>query len=71
MRDFRLDGHTFVLRLWLEEPEVTGTATWRGHITHVLDNERVYVETLDDIAAFIGRYLDEVDEPRVSAERPT
>lgn len=71
MRDFRSDGHTFVLRLWLEEPAVSGATAWRGHITHVLDDERQYVESLDDIAAFIARYLGEVDETRTPPKRPS
>ena len=68
VRDHRSDGHTFVLRLWMEELTVTGVRPWRGHITHVLDEERRYVESIDEIAAFIARYLDEIETPRQSAD---
>lgn len=50
--------HSFVIRIWLEETAVeSGTATWRGHITHIPSRERRYIENLDAITQFITYYL--------------
>ena len=53
--------HSFIVKIWLEE--TTGRAnrgTWRGHITHVPSGERRYLKSLDEIAAFIAPYLEEI-----------
>jgi hypothetical protein len=53
--------HSFLVRVWLEETaEEAGRASWRGNIIHVANGERQYVESLDEIVAFIGRYLAEM-----------
>lgn len=50
--------YSFIVKVWLEEAaEETEEPTWRGHITHVPSGDRQYVQTLDDIAAFIEPYL--------------
>jgi hypothetical protein len=49
--------HTFVVRLWREEPTVKGAPRWRGHITHLLGDERRYVESIEQIHVFIDRFV--------------
>jgi hypothetical protein len=54
-------SHTFVVRVWLEEAAGRTTpAVWRGHVTHVLDEQRRYVQSLGEIQAFIAGYLCEM-----------
>jgi hypothetical protein len=68
----RIEAHThsFVIRIWLEEPEDgVGTPRWRGHITHSLTGERRYLQDLDDVSAFIAPYIAEMgggEKPRPS-----
>ncbi len=51
--------HSFIVKIWLEETfEETGTARWRGHVTHVPSGERRYLKDLSDIGIFILPYLD-------------
>ena len=50
-------AHTFVLRVWLEEVDASGRARWAGHMTHVLDERREYVNSLQAINDFIKGYL--------------
>jgi hypothetical protein len=60
--------HSFIVKIWLEETaEEAGEATWRGHITHVPNGERRYVQDLDEITAFIAPYLERMGvKPRTS-----
>ncbi len=52
------DTHSFIVRIWLEEPAAAGEpAVWRGHVTHVPGGERRYIQDLNEIAAFIVPYL--------------
>ena len=52
-------GQSFVIRIWLEKSGLESEPFhWRGHITHVFSNERIYFEDLDDLAPFISRYID-------------
>jgi len=52
------DIHSFIVKIWLEESaEEAGKAHWRGHITHVPDNRRRYLEDLEEIKTFIVPYL--------------
>ena len=53
-----IDNHSFVIRIWLEEPaEETGQELWRGHITHVVSGNRAYFQDLDGIISFLIPYL--------------
>ena len=53
-----LNMHSFVVRIWLEEPVCDGKgARWRGHVTHVPSEEKRYIERLIDLDTFIGSYL--------------
>jgi hypothetical protein len=58
MRVFESKTHSFIVKIWLEEPEGPGGAKWRGHITHVPGNERRYIEQLGEIADFIAPYVE-------------
>jgi hypothetical protein len=58
MDQYESTVHPFVVKVWLEETaEVTGQATWRGHITHVPSGRRRYIQSLGEIIAFIAPYL--------------
>jgi hypothetical protein len=58
MDSFEHKVHSFIVKLWLEEPATKlRSATWRGHITHVPGGPRRYVSELDQITAFIAPYL--------------
>lgn len=62
--DLESGVHSFVIKIWLEEsaqgPEATvQRRVWRGRISHVGTSERVFVKNMDEIAAFIRRYLGE------------
>lgn len=53
-------GHTFLLRIWIEETrDERGRVTWRGHITHLPDEQRRPVETFGQINHFIYQHLSE------------
>jgi hypothetical protein len=57
---------SFIVKIWVEEPPAgIDKTSWRGHITHVLSGERFELEGLDDIKAFMDRYL--TDEGRSGA----
>jgi hypothetical protein len=53
--------HSFVVKVWLEEPADRGhCGVWRGHITHVASGKRVYLAELGAIRAFVAPYLAEM-----------
>ena len=50
--------HSFVIRLWQEDNAAATTEIkWRGHITHILGDERRTIENLDEIKRFIEPYI--------------
>jgi hypothetical protein len=55
--DLDSSTHSFVIRVWREENGPGRPPGWRGHITHVPSNARRSVESLEQITAFIARYL--------------
>jgi hypothetical protein len=58
MDTFESSTSSFIVKVWLEDPDDTNDSPfWRGHITHVPSNERVYVQNLEDISRFIASYL--------------
>lgn len=60
MCPFESKTHSFIVKMWLEETIIgSGQGKWRGHITHVPDGERHYLESTDGIPAFMARYLEE------------
>jgi hypothetical protein len=53
-------SHTFVLRIWNEPREIEGAVPeWRGLIEHVSDGQSCYFRDLDQVIAFVRRYLEE------------
>jgi hypothetical protein len=59
MDPYGSESQSFIVKVWLEESaEEAGAATWRGHVTHVPNQERRYLNTLDDIVDFIAPYLE-------------
>ena len=62
MSSFEFKTHSFIVKIWLEETaNDAGPAKWRGHITHVPDGERRYLQSTVEISAFIDPYLEELD----------
>jgi hypothetical protein len=52
------EAHTFLVRVWMEEvPRGNGGLVWRGHITHLPDEERRYVQSFGEIRDVIDHYL--------------
>jgi hypothetical protein len=59
MRSFESKTHSFIVKLWLEETaDESERPKWRGHITHVPDGARRYLDSVHGIPAFISSYLD-------------
>ena len=57
-----MTSHSFIVKVWLEETAAeAGHPKWRGHITHVPDGLRRYVESLDDISNFISAYFEAME----------
>lgn len=54
---FESRTHSFVVRIWLEEEPGEKGGQWRGHITHVEDEDRRYLRSLEDVPAYIAPYL--------------
>jgi len=54
---FESETHSFIIKIWLEDD---GRTRWRGHITHVPDGERRYLEDLGEISRFIRPYLEKM-----------
>lgn len=48
--------HLFIVRVW-QEPTQTAPAHWRGSIEHIPSAQRVYFESLQDLADFIAMRL--------------
>lgn len=62
--------HLFILRIWKEPRELPGALPlWRGVIEHVGSGERRYVKALDEITAFLARYLEETAVPSTAYGR--
>lgn len=51
-------SHSFVVKVWTKEgSDSLSEGAWRGHVTHVEEKERRYVQDLLQIPAFIGPYV--------------
>ena len=58
MELLEFNTHSFIVKIWLEEPGLGGRrGKWRGYITHVPSGERRYLESLNEILAFMIPYL--------------
>ena len=62
MESIGVTSHPFIVRIWLEEKARGARGVrWRGHITHVPSGERLYLQDLDDITAFVMPYMEAMD----------
>lgn len=53
--------HSFIIKLWLEDfDRKRKRLVWRGHITHVANGKRRYVQHMIQIISFIVPYLEEM-----------
>lgn len=53
-------SHTFIVKIWLEEEATEAKPPlWRGHVTHVADGEKAYLQNTRHLVAFINRYLEQ------------
>jgi hypothetical protein len=51
-------SHSFLVRLWIEGVDpVARSIRWRGHITHLIDEQRQHVGSFEQIDRFIEGYL--------------
>ena len=58
MNEVESEAQSFIVRVWVEQrAEGAGRGVWRGHITHVSDHRRRYLQNLDEIGDFIAPYL--------------
>jgi hypothetical protein len=58
MEQTEVTTHSFIVKIWVEETlDEEGRTLWRGHITHVSDGLRRYLQNLEDISGFIEPYL--------------
>lgn len=54
-------AQSFIVKVWVEDnSEVDGQGELRGHITHVVSNQRHYLKNLEEIEQFIAPYLEEM-----------
>ncbi|MGZ3627944.1 MAG: hypothetical protein ACXWPS_03040 [Ktedonobacteraceae bacterium] len=54
-------AQSFIVKVWVEDGSDTGSqSVLRGHITHVLTNERRYLKDLGEIEDFIAPHLEEM-----------
>jgi hypothetical protein len=52
-------SHSFVVKVWVEDSPAGGARPrWRGHITHVPDEQRRYFERIEPLVEFIVGYLE-------------
>jgi hypothetical protein len=59
---------SFVIKVWIDEPDEDCRMKWRGRITHVPSGDSRYVTNLAEITSFIAAYLEKMtrDEARPS-----
>lgn len=51
-------AQSFIVKVWVEDStETGGQGAWRGHITHVLSQQRRYLKNLGEIEDFIAPHL--------------
>jgi hypothetical protein len=61
MDSFEPDAQSFIVKVWVEDGSKTGSqGVLRGHITHVMSNERRYLKNLGEIEDFIAPHLEEM-----------
>lgn len=67
MSVYETNTHSFIVKIWTEATDGFQRAVWRGQITHVASGERLYLTDLNQITAFVSRFLGEMGvEPGTS-----
>jgi hypothetical protein len=61
--------NSFIVKIWLTNPEGRDSDEWRGHITHVSTQERRYFQSLEDIMEFIKPFLERMGVRVASGSR--
>lgn len=62
-------AHSFVLRIWLEDPPTSHSALrWRGRITNVLDERVRIVESFAQVEDFLEEYVQQWRNPVTESE---
>lgn len=60
------EAHSFVLRIWLEDPPTCeDSARWRGRITNLLDERSRVVQDFHHVEEFVKEYVQAWDDPVV------
>jgi len=55
------DTHSFILKVWLLRHEgARGGQNWRGHLTHVASNQRLYFESFLELNHLLTPYLEKM-----------
>ncbi|MCI0396436.1 MAG: hypothetical protein L0332_00855 [Chloroflexi bacterium] len=63
MTYFEAEAHSFVVRLWRENPDNSDEpGEWRGWLEHVQSGQRHYFRAVTDISRIVATYLGEADE---------
>jgi len=66
---FKLNTHSFILRIWLERREIKNAFPhWRGTIEHVATGERRAFNRIDEIPKLIKTFLKSPDRDTVHRE---
>lgn len=56
---FEAFSHIFILRLWREPREIErAEVEWRGEVEPLLNGEKRYFRSLEEIAPILGGYLE-------------
>jgi hypothetical protein len=48
--------HLFIVRIWLEDDQLTSGGQWRGSAEHVPSGRRIYFVSLDALLEFMTEY---------------
>ena len=58
--DVQPSPHSFIVRMWREEPgNDLHQEIWRGYVTHIPGDERLYFTDVNKIIGFINSWLKE------------
>jgi hypothetical protein len=61
MSVYESNTQSFIIKIWTEDAANRhGRVVWRGQITHVASGERRYLTDLDQITAFVSKFLREM-----------
>lgn len=64
-------AHSFILKVWCEDPADGQAPFWRGRITHVPSGDCRYVEDLMAVFSFLVPYLEDLGVRRQDGRTPS